>query len=388
MDYIGILDNLKRALQDYTQGDQKEVGLSEEQAVSALLGQVEILRDLLRDFDYSLWQTGTPAQRLTPIKSGADYVSSPDFQPKQKRLLDGVAGVTKAFTLAVPAQAALDLREEIAYFQTLKAALTKYTTITKEEKRTWTRCPAVGIQSCLLREILDIFGDSGDKLPDISIISDDFLAEVQGLPQKNLALEVLKRLLNDRIKARSKTNVVQAREFSERLQEALGRYQNRSFRYSRRYAELVEMAKDFNAASKRGEETRSFRGRIAFYDALEVNDTAVQVLGDDNLRLIARELVEAVKRNTSIDWTVRESVRAKLRVIVKRILRKYGYPPDKQQTATDTVLLQAEEYPRTGCFHKLAQNPVKNPHEYRPLPPASARHLQSILPSANTPRIH
>jgi type I restriction enzyme R subunit len=180
------------------------------------------------------------------------------------------------------------------------------------------------------------------KTPDISILSDEFLAEVRGMQQKNLAVELLRKLLNDEVKARSRHNLVQARSFAELLEKAVRRYQNRAIEAAQVIEELIDLAKQMREAQKRGEKLGLSNDEVAFYDALGVNDSAVQVLGDETLRMIARELVETVQRNVTIDWTVKESVRAKLRVIVKRILRKYGYPPDKQEAATNTVLQQAE----------------------------------------------
>jgi type I restriction enzyme R subunit len=191
-------------------------------------------------------------------------------------------------------------------------------------------------------EVIDIFAAAGLKRPDISILSDEFLAEVRGLPQKNLAVELLRKLLNSEIKMRAKRHLVQARSFGEMLEETLRRYQNRAIETAQIIEELIGIAKDMREAEKRGENLGLNDDEVAFYEALEVNDSAVKVLGDETLKAIARELVETVRKNTSIDWTVKESVKAKLRVIVKRILRKYGYPPDKQERATQTVLQQAE----------------------------------------------
>ena len=190
--------------------------------------------------------------------------------------------------------------------------------------------------------VIDIFAAAGLNRPELSILSDEFLAEVRALPHRNLALEVLKKLLYDEIKARSRKSLVQARSFSAMLEESVRRYQNRSIETAQVIGELIELAKEMREAQKRGEALGFLEDEIAFYDALEVNDRAVKVLGDETLQTIARELVESVRRNVSIDWTVRETARAHMRVIVKRILRKYGYPPDKQEKATLTVLEQAE----------------------------------------------
>jgi len=191
-------------------------------------------------------------------------------------------------------------------------------------------------------EVIDIFKAAGLKKPDISILSDEFLADMKNMPQRNVAIELLRKLLNDEIKLRSRKNVVQSRSFAEMLERTIRSYQNRAIEVAEVIAELIELAKEMREANKRGEELKLSEDELAFYDALEVNDSAVKVLGDDTLKGIARELVETVRNNVTIDWTVKENVRAKLRVMVKRILRKYGYPPDKQEKATITVLEQAE----------------------------------------------
>lgn len=191
-------------------------------------------------------------------------------------------------------------------------------------------------------QVIDIFAAAGLKKPDISILSDQFLADVRGMKHRNLAIELLRKLLNDEVKVRSKHNLVQARSFADLLDKSVRRYQSRAIEAAQVIEELIELAKELRAAQRRGEELGLSSDELAFYDALEVSDTAVKVLGDETLRTIARELVDTVRQNATIDWTVKESVRAKLRVIVKRILRKYGYPPDKQEAATNTVLQQAE----------------------------------------------
>ncbi len=190
--------------------------------------------------------------------------------------------------------------------------------------------------------VVDIFTAAGLSKPDLSILSDEFLAEVRGLPQKNLAVELLRKLLNDELKVRERTNLVQARSFAEMVDRSIQRYHNRAIETAQVIEELIQLSRDIKAAQQRGEQLGLNDDEIAFYDALEANDTAVQVLGDDTLKQIARDLVDTVKRNTGIDWTVRESVRARLRVLVRRVLRKYGYPPEKREDAVTTVLRQAE----------------------------------------------
>jgi type I restriction enzyme R subunit len=191
-------------------------------------------------------------------------------------------------------------------------------------------------------EVVDIFAAAGLKKPDISILSDEFLAEVRDMPQRNLAVELLEKLLKGEIRTRGRRNVVQARSFADMLEQALRKYQNRAIETARVIEELIQLAKEMRSAADRGERLGLNDDEVAFYDALETNDSAVKVLGDDALRTIARELVKTVRANVTIDWTVRGNIRAQLRVLVKRILRKYGYPPDKQDKATQTVLEQAE----------------------------------------------
>ena len=191
-------------------------------------------------------------------------------------------------------------------------------------------------------QVVDIFAAAGLKKPDISILSEEFLAEIRGMPQRNLAVELLRKLLAGEIKTRAKRNVVQARSFADLLEQTVRKYQNRAIETALVIEELIALAKDMRAADARGEALGLNDDELAFYDALETNDSAVKVLGEPTLTTIARELVATVKKNVTIDWTIRENVRAQLRVIVKRILRKYGYPPDKQAKATQTVLEQAE----------------------------------------------
>jgi type I restriction enzyme R subunit len=257
--------------------------------------------------------------------------------------MEAVAELSKAFALAVPHEKALALQDEVGFFQAVKAAFAKNTG--DDEKRPEDLDSA--IQQIVSKavssdEVVDIFSAAGLKRPDISIFSDQFLPELKGMPHKNLALEVLRKLINDEIKVISRRNLVQSRSFAEMLEQAILQYHNRSLEAAQVIEALIRLAKEMREAHKRGGNLGLTEDELAFYDALETNDSAVKVLGDETLRNIARELVEAVRNNVTIDWTVRESVRAKLRTLVKRVLRKYGYPPDKQEKATLTVLAQAE----------------------------------------------
>jgi type I restriction enzyme R subunit len=254
-----------------------------------------------------------------------------------------VTELSQAFALAVPHEESLRIRDDVGFFQAVRAVLAKGTpgeTRTDEELDHAIR--QIISKAVASDEVVDIFAAAGLKKPDLSILSDEFLAEVQGMPQRNLAVELLQKLLKGEIKTRLKRNVVQARSFAELLEQAIRKYQNRAIETAQVIEELIALAKDMKKAGERGESLGLNEDETAFYDALGVNDSAVQVLGEPTLKKIARELVQAVKGNVTIDWTVRENVRANLRVIVKRILRKYGYPPDKQERATQTVLEQAE----------------------------------------------
>jgi type I restriction enzyme R subunit len=296
---------------------------------------------LFHGFDWSVYFTGTPQARLTAIKLALEHILAQG--DGKNRLLQAVTELTRAFALAVPHEAALAIRDDVGFFQTVRAALAKGAPgerKTDEEMEHAIR--QIVSKAVVSGEVIDIFAAAGLKKPDISILSDEFLAEVRGLPQRNLAVELLQKLLKGEIRNRSRRNVVQARSFAELLEQAIRRYQNRAIETAQVIEELIQLARDMRDANARGEELDLSEDELAFYDALEVNDSAVKVLGEPTLVKIARELVATVRKNVTIDWTIRENVRAQLRVIVKRILRKYGYPPDKQEKATQTVLEQAE----------------------------------------------
>jgi type I restriction enzyme R subunit len=261
----------------------------------------------------------------------------------KNRLQGAVTDLSQAFALSVPHLEAMRIRDDVGFFQAVRSVLAK--SITGERKTDEELDHAIRqiiSRAMVSDEIVDIFAAAGLKKPDISILSDEFLAEVRNMPQRNLAVELLHKLLKGEIKARSKRNVVQARSFAELLEQAIRKYQNRAIETAQVIEELIKLAKEMRKANARGESLGLNEDELAFYDALEVNDSAVKVLGDKTLREIARELVTIVKKNVTIDWTLRENVRAQLRVLVKRILRKHGYPPDKQERATQTVLEQAE----------------------------------------------
>lgn len=254
-----------------------------------------------------------------------------------------VSELTRAFALAVPHDTAMHIRDDVGFFQAVRAVLAKNEVGRARPRSDVEHAIRQIVSKALVSdEVIDVFTAAGLKKPDISILSDEFLAEVRGMPHRNLAVELLQKLLKGEIRTRSRRNVVQARSFAGLLEQALRRYQNRAVETAQIIEELIKLAKDMRAANARGEALGLTDDELAFYDALEVNDSAVQVLGDEQLRVIARELVATIRKNVSIDWAIRDNMRAQLRVYVKRILRKYGYPPDKQERATQTVLEQAE----------------------------------------------
>jgi len=341
VDYLGIADELKKALADYTEGSRRDTGIPQEEAVAIMLGKYEVVSAMFHGFDYSKFMTGTPAERLKVIPSAMEHILSQ--KDGKVRLLQAVTELSKAFALSVPHSDALRIKDNVGFFQAVRSAIAKNTRIPgKPEEELDLAVRQIVSRAVSSDEVVDIFSAAGLKKPDISILSDVFLAEIQGMPHRNLALEVLQKLLNDEIKTRARKNLVLSRSFAEMLERTIRRYQNHTIEAAQVILELIELAKEMREAKSRGEKLGLTEEEEAFYDALEVNDSAVKVLGDETLRIIARELVETVRRNVTIDWTVRESARAKLRTTVRRLLRKYGYPPDKQEKATLTVLGQAE----------------------------------------------
>jgi type I restriction enzyme R subunit len=343
VDYLGLADQLKRALADYTEaGGRGDATVDQAKAVAVMIEKYEIVVAMFHGFDYRSLLDAEPARRMAGIAQAMEHILAQE--DGKKRYLDVVSALSKAFALAVPHEAAIRIRDDVAFFQEVRSGLAKATV--EGERRSREEMDAA-IRQLVSRavasdQVVDIFAAAGLKKPDISILSDDFLLEVRALPQRNLAVELLRKLLNDEIKARARKNIVEARSFAEMLEEAVRKYQNRAIEAAQIIEELIRLAKEMQEARVRGEALGLTGDEVAFYDALEVNDSAVKVLGDECLRKIAQELVATVRRSVTIDWTVRENARAKIRVMVKRILRKYGYPPDKQEKATQTVLEQAE----------------------------------------------
>jgi len=339
VDYIGIAGELKQALKEYTASNGRgRPTVDAHEAYSVLEEKLDVLRALLHGFDYSGFLTG--GHKL--LAGAANFVLG--LKDGKKRFADVALAMSKAFSLCCTLDEAKAVREEVAFFQAVKVLLTKKELSQKkqtDEQRELAIRQIIG-SAVVSAEVVDIFESVGLDKPNIGILDDDFLAEVQNLPERNLAIELLERLLEGEIKSRFASNVVQEKKFSELLANVITRYQNRSIETAQVMEELIAMAKKFREAANRGEELGLSEDELRFYDALANNEAAVRLLGDETLKKIAHELTENLRRNVSVDWSVRESVRARLRLMVKRILRKYKYPPDQQEEAVLTVLQQAE----------------------------------------------
>jgi len=341
VDYLGLAHELKAALATYTEsGGTGRTALDQEEAVAVMLEKYEVCCGLFHGLNRTAWTSGTPQERLALLPVAQEHILAQENG--KERLLQAVRELSKAFALAVPHEEALRIRDDVAFFQAVAAALAKRAPGAPRTEEELDHAIRQIISQAITPEgVVDIFAAAGLKKPDISILSDEFLAEVRGMPQRNLAVELLRKLLEGEIKTRRRKNLVQARSFAEMLEQTIRRYQNRAIEAVQVIEELIGLARDMREANARGEKLGLSEEELAFYDALETNDSAVKVLGEPTLRQIAQELVRTVRANVTIDWTLRENVRAQLRVLVKRILRKHGYPPDKQEKATQTVLEQA-----------------------------------------------
>ena len=342
VDYLGLAHELKQALATYTEsGGKGQTAIDQEEAVKVMLEKYEICCALFHGFDRSAWIDGASRERLGLLPAAQEHILAQENG--KDRCLQAVRELSQAFALAVPHDEAIRIRDDLAFFQAVRSVLAKRAeTEARPEEEVDHAVRQIISRAVASEGVIDIFAAAGLEKPDISILSDEFMEEVRGMKQRNLAVELLQKLLKGEIAARRRKNVVQARSFAEMLEQTIRRYQNRAVEAAQVIEELIELAKDMRAASERGEELNLSEDELAFYDALETNDSAVKVLGDETLRVIARELVKTVRGNVTIDWTLRENVRANLRRLVRRILRKYGYPPDKQEKATRTVIEQAE----------------------------------------------
>jgi len=342
VDYLGLADQLKHALATYTEsGGQGSPSIDTAQAIALMQERHEIACGIMHGFNWDKWTTGTPAERLGLIPAGQEHVLQQENG--KQRFVQVVTDLSRVFALCAATDEAIELRDDIAFFQAIKAQLAKTSGSQRPpEELDFAIRQLVSAAIMTGEGIIDVFTAAGLKKPDISILSDQFLSEVRGLKHKNVAAELLAKLLKDEIKLRSVRNLVQSKQFSEMLQATLNAYHNRAIATQEVIEELIKLAKQMDDATKRGLDLGLNDDEIAFYDALAANESAVKAMGSAELRIIAAELVTQVRKSVTIDWTFRESARAKIKVLVKRILKKHGYPPDLQDEATKTVLAQAE----------------------------------------------
>lgn len=346
VDYLGIAQDLKKALSVYTSsGGKGKIEFDQEEAVAKMEELYEIVVDLFHGFDYKKIYGLQPREKLNFLLDATDFILGLD--KGQERFSTNVSNLSKAFAISVPHPKAIAIRDDLSFFQAIKARISKLRESNKKrsDEEVETAIRQIISDALISTEVIDIFQAAGLQNPEISglnILSDEFMAELKDMPRKNLALELLRRLLNDEIKKRSSRNIIQGKKFSEMLADAIKRYQNNAITAAEVIEEMIRLAKELKEADKRGEDLKLDFRELAFYDALEVSDSAVLVLGDEILKTIARELVESVKNSVTIDWDKKESVQAKMRVMIKRILKKYGYPPEKQDQAVKTILEQAK----------------------------------------------
>lgn len=355
VDYIGIAQNLKTALSQYSRDDQEQAGIDEGEAVAVLLEKYEVVRDMFHGFDYQAGLVGTPQGRLEALAGAIEWIldllqreaareqTEDGKKLVRRRFNDAVLALSKAFALAAASDEARAIRDEVGFFQTVRAALAKNASgAGKSVAERDLAVQQIVSRSVISTEIVDILQAAGLETPDISILSDEFLSEVEGMEKKNLAIEALRKLISGEVRSQTRTNVVETRQFSERLQEAIARYHANAITTAEVLQELIRLAKDIRASHERGEDQGLSPEEVSFYDALAQSESAVEVMGDDQLRLIAQVLLNKLRATASVDWQHREAARARMRVMVKRILRKYGYPPDLQDEAVQVVLQQAE----------------------------------------------
>jgi type I restriction enzyme R subunit len=342
VDYIGLAYELKKALATYTEsGGTGSVAINQAEAVAVMQEKYEVCCDLFHGFDWSAWKTGAPAARLALLPAAQEHILAQENG--KERLVQAVSELSKAFALAVPHEDALAIRDDVAFFQAVRSALTKRAPTEERPEEQLDYAIQQIISKAIAPEgMVDLFAAAGLRKPDLSILSDEFLAEVRGMPHQNLAVEVLRKLLEGEIKVRGRRNVVQARSFAEMLEQTIRRYQNRAVEAAQVIEELIALAREMREADKRGEQLGLSDEELAFYDALQASGSVAQVLSEPTLKRIAQEIVQTVRRNITIDWARRENVRAHLRRLVKRILRKHGYPAEQYEQVAETVLEQAQ----------------------------------------------
>lgn len=343
VDYLGIASDLKKALAFYSDaGGKGDPAVAQEQAVALMLEKIEVISAMYHGFPYEEYFDADTSKKLSMILAAEDHILG--LENGKKRYIDEVTALSKAFAIAIPHDQAMDAKDEISFFQAVKARLAKFdsTGSGKTDEEIETTIRQVIDQALVSDQVIDVFDAAGIKKPDISILSDDFLMELKDMQHKNVALEVLKKLLNDEIKSRTKTNLVQSKKLLEMLEQSINRYHNKILTAAEVIDELINLSKDIVEMDNEPKKLGLTEYEYAFYSAVSNNESARELMQQEKLRELAVELTNTIKQNASIDWNIKESVRAKLKVAVKRLLRKYGYPPDMQLLATETVLKQAE----------------------------------------------
>ncbi|MFO7789185.1 MAG: DUF3387 domain-containing protein, partial [Bacteroidales bacterium] len=345
VDYLGIASDLKKALSFYSDaGGKGDPTIIQEKAVNLMLEKLEVVSDMLHGFEYESYFDADTSKKLSIILSAQEYILG-KVENGKKRFIDEVTALSKAFAIAVPHEQAMDVKDEVSFFQAVKSGLVKIggggNGVSDEDMETIIR--QVIDKALVSDQVIDVFDAAGIKKPDISILSEEFLMEIKNMEHKNVAMEVLKKLLRDEINARAKTNMVKSKSLKEMLEASIKKYQNKVLTATEVIDELIKLSKEIVKSDKEAEDMGLSEFEYAFYTAVANNKSARDVMEKDKLRELAVILTERVKKNASIDWTIKESVQAKLKVIIKRTLRQYGYPPDMQKLATETVLKQAEQ---------------------------------------------
>ena len=344
VDYLGIAADLKAALSFYAEsGGKGDPAKLQEEAVKIMIEKYEVVAGILYGFDYKRYFNANTSEKLTIILEAEDFILG--LENGKKRFIDAVTALSKAFAIAVPHPEAMKIKDEVAFFQAVKSRLVKFdtsSTFGREGVGLETAIKQIIDKAIVSNGVIDVFDAAGIKKPDISILSDEFLEELKEMKHKNVAIETLKKLINDEIKGRIRKNLVKSKSLMESLDELIRKYNNKILTAAEVIEELISLAKDIKKMDKEPEEMGLSEYEYAFYTAVANNESARELMGKEKLRELAIVLYDKVRKNTTIDWTIRESARAKLRVIVKRTLHKYGYPPDMQKLATEIVLKQAE----------------------------------------------
>lgn len=344
VDYIGILESLKRALKQYTDSDKNNTGIDTSAAIAVMREKLEVLRDIFYDFDYSKYMEGSNRQRMQSIAEGMNFVVGLE-EKEQKEFKNLVMELAKAHSLCAATEEAREDALEISYFKAVRASLKKLENMDKlkiSKKEIEARVNQMLERSIISEDVIDVFDALGIKKPEVSILGEEFLEEVRLMKQKNLAVEMLKKLLEGNLRTMERTNLVKSEKFSEKLKKSLNKYRNQAITNAEVINELINLANDLKNMKSREEELGLTKDEIAFYDALTADDAVKEFMTDETLKQIALELTASIRRNITIDWSVRKSAQAGMRRIVKRLLKKYDYPPDKAKKALETVMRQAE----------------------------------------------